>query len=257
MTVSRESMPAPHYDFSGKVVVITGAASGIGMAAADQFSAAGARVVLADLNELEGQSAADRLTARGGEASFVRTDVSNSEDVQLLVTKTVERYGALDCAFNNAGIAGPVGALTTDITEADWSRVINVNLTSVWLCMKYQLQHMEQRGGVIVNTSSTAGLSPPGAAGVAYAASKHGVIGLTKTAAREYAKRNIRINAICPGGVDTPMLEAARIAAGMDPAPIGSLVTPEQVAASVLWLCSSGASFVNGVALLIDGGAFL
>jgi NAD(P)-dependent dehydrogenase (short-subunit alcohol dehydrogenase family) len=245
--------------FEGKVALVTGAASGIGRASARAFARAGARVVVADVDETGGHETVRLIADGDGEAIFVRTDVAQADEVAALVAATVDAYGRLDCAHNNAGIGGAVADLA-DCPEADWHRVLAVNLTGVWLCLKHELRVMaEQGGGAIVNTASVAGLK--GAAGAsAYVASKHGVVGLTKTAALEYAKRGIRVNAICPGWIRTPMVEGdfaahpelETHAAGR--APMGRLGTPEEVAAAVVWLCSEAASFVTGAVLVADGG---
>ena len=189
------------YDFAGKVVVITGAASGIGRATAIRFSQAGARLVVADVRVDAGQAFAEELAGHSGNAVFLKCNVGDEDDVRRLVDVAVDRYGSLDVAFNNAGIEGSAGVPTTDIDLEEWSRIINVNLTGVWLCLKHELRHMVSHGGgCIVNTSSTAGLGPAVTSGVAYSASKHGVIGLTRTASREFAGLGIRINAVCPAG---------------------------------------------------------
>jgi NAD(P)-dependent dehydrogenase (short-subunit alcohol dehydrogenase family) len=245
------------YDFAGKVVVITGAASGIGRATANHFSRAGARLVLGDLQVEVGQDFIGELSEKGGEAVFVRCDVTEESDVRQLVNTAVDRYGSLDIAFNNAGIEGSADVATTDLEADEWRRVVNVNLTGVWLCLKYELRHMVNHGGgCIVNTSSTAGLEAAVHSGVAYSASKHGVIGLTRTAAKEFAGRGIRVNAICPGGVDTPLLE--RLLGSEALTTLRSqktrLATADQIAEAVLWLCSDSSSFVNGHALRIEGG---
>ena len=245
------------YDFAGKVVVITGAASGIGRATALRFSDAGARLVMADVRAGAGQALAEQLALQGGEAVFVECNVSEEGDVQQLVGIAVDRYGSLDVAFNNAGIEGSAGVPTTDLDIEEWSRIINVNLTGIWLCLKHELRHMVSHGGgCIVNTSSTAGLGPAVTSGVAYSASKHGVIGLTRTAAREFAGLGIRINAVCPGGVDTPLLERLLGPQAMTIARNDgtTLATPDQIAETVLWLCSDSSSFVNGQAFRVDGG---
>jgi NAD(P)-dependent dehydrogenase (short-subunit alcohol dehydrogenase family) len=250
-------MTKPHYDFTGKVALVTGAASGIGKATATNFARSGACVVLADLHADAGRRAADQLREKGADCVFLGTDVTDEEQVEQLVATSVAHFGSLDIAFNNAGIEGRPGAVTTDLSYAEWCRIIDTNLTGVWLCMKHELQYMAGHGGgSIVNTSSVAGLGPAVSAGVAYTASKHGVIGLTKTADREFSGQGIRINAICPGGVDTPLLERIvgqdTIAAVREQA--GSLASPNQIADAVLWLCSDAASFISGQALVVDGG---
>lgn len=243
----------------GKVTIITGASAGIGQASAFVFAGYGARLVLADINEKDGEATASRIRDGGGDAIFVATDVSRASDVEALVARTVERHGRLDCAFNNAGIEGLM-AWTADCTEENWDRTLAVNLKGVFLCMKYEIQQMLKQGaGAIVNTSSAAGLI--GVAGLpAYSASKHGVVGLTKAAALEYAKRGIRVNALCPGAIRTSMVEDAirqglvteESAVAMEP--VGRLGTPEEMAEVAAWLCSDRASFVTGHAMAADGG---
>jgi NAD(P)-dependent dehydrogenase (short-subunit alcohol dehydrogenase family) len=246
-------------DLEGKVVLVTGAGSGIGRESALAFAAAGARVVVSDVVVDGGEETVAQIKAAGGEATFVRADVSQRADVEALVRQTVETYGRLDCAHNNAGIEGDL-APTCDCTEANWDRTIAVNLKGVWLCMKYEIPRMvEQGGGVIVNTSSVAGLvgflNLP-----AYVATKHGVAGLTRTAALEYADQGIRVNAVCPGVINTPMID--RIVAGDAEAeaqftalePVGRMGSPAEVAQAVVWLCSDSASFVTGIAMPVDGG---
>jgi NAD(P)-dependent dehydrogenase (short-subunit alcohol dehydrogenase family) len=243
----------------GKVALVTGGASGIGRATALTFAREGAKLVIADMNADGGQQTAHMITEKGGEAIFVRTDVSTAVEVQALISKAVETYGRLDCAHNNAGIAGGVRALTADYPEERWQQVIAVNLTGVWLCMKYEISQMLSQGsGAIVNTASAAGLV--GGRGIsAYVASKHGVVGLTKTAALEYAQQGIRVNCVCPGAIQTPMTDRAwsdpeRRARVIASEPVGRIGKPEEIAEAVVWLCSDAASFVTGHAMSIDGG---
>ena len=243
-----------------KVALVTGASSGIGRATALAFAREGAKVVVADLNVVGGQETVQLVKAAGGEAVFVETDVSQADSVEAMVQTALDTYGRLDCAHNNAGVEG-VLSRTAEQTEQDWEPVIRINLKGVWLCMKYEIPHMVQQGsGAIVNTASGAGLI-----GVkrmaAYVASKHGVIGLTKTAALEYAKSGVRVNAVCPGVIQTAMVERV---SGRRPdvlekmiaaEPIGRSGQPEEIAESVVWLCSDAASFVTGHAMAVDGGA--
>jgi NAD(P)-dependent dehydrogenase (short-subunit alcohol dehydrogenase family) len=243
----------------GKVALVTGGASGIGRATALTFAREGAILVIADRNEDGGQQTVHMITENGGEATFVQVDVTSASAVEALISKTVETYGRLDCAHNNAGIASGVPALTADYPEERWHQVIAVNLTGVWLCMKYEIvQMLHQGGGAIVNTASIAGLVG-GAGGAAYTASKHGVIGLTKTAALEYATQGIRVNCVCPGYIQTPMTarglsDPERRAQIVARHPLGRVGTPEEIAEAVVWLCSDAASFVTGHAMSIDGG---
>jgi NAD(P)-dependent dehydrogenase (short-subunit alcohol dehydrogenase family) len=243
--------------FEEKVVVITGGASGIGRETAIAFSNDGACVVVADVDDAKGKETVDIIKTGSGNAIFVKCDVSKSHDTEAMVHKAVETYGRLDYAFNNAGI-GVFGS-TIDFAEQDWDRLININLKGVWLCMKYEIiQMLKQGGGAIVNTSSVGGLL--GAPNTpAYTASKHGVMGLTKTAALEYAKNNIRINAICPGAVLTPLLDTPPGAPDLKQQllkahPVGRLGEAKEIAQAVIWLCSDAASFVTGTGLSIDGG---
>ncbi|HOM72733.1 MAG TPA: SDR family oxidoreductase, partial [Armatimonadota bacterium] len=237
--------------FEGKVALVTGGAAGLGLATALVFAREGASVVIADVKEEAGQAAVQKITDTGGKAIFVKTDVSRAEEVKMLIDKTVETFGRLDCAFNNAGIEGK-SASTADCTEENWDRVININLKGLWLCMKYEIpQMLKQGGGAIVNMSSVAGLV--GFEGMpAYCASKGGVIQLTKTAALEYARNGIRVNAVCPGGIETEMIERVATTSPemkqnlINMHPVGRLGRPEEVADVVLWLCSDESSFVTG-----------
>ena len=242
----------------GKVALVTGAASGIGRATALTFAREGAKLVIADMNEDGGQQTVHMITENGGEATFVQVDVSNATEVQTMISKAVDTYGRLDCAHNNAGVGGNRTTLT-DCSEDDWHRIISINLTGVWLCMKYEIPEMlKNGGGAIVNTASIMGLvagSSP-----AYAASKHGVVGLTKSAALAYAQSGVRVNAVCPGFIRTPMVEEAPWYNEESEAdligrhPIGRLGKPDDIAETVVWLCSDAASFVTGHAMPVDGG---
>ncbi len=242
-----------------KVALVTGAGSGIGRASALAFAREGAKVVLSDISIEGGEATGQVIRDAGGEATFVYADVAQAGDVATLIDTAVHRYGRLDCAFNNAGIKGPI-APVAEVTEEDWHRTLAVNLTGVWLCMKHELaQMLQQESGVIVNCSSVAGLV--GFRGsAAYVASKHGIVGLTKTAALDCAQAGIRVNAVCPGVVQTPMIERFT---GRSPAakaeliamePMGRLGTADEVAEAVIWLCSPAASFITGHALVVDGG---
>jgi NAD(P)-dependent dehydrogenase (short-subunit alcohol dehydrogenase family) len=246
----------PTYDFHGQVALITGAASGMGFATAKAFAEAGASVALADRPGDALETATGRLRAKGHTALAIATDVSDEAQVAAMVARTVATFGRLDMAYNNAGILGPIGDVT-DETAAAFDQVNAVNLRGVWACMKHELLHMRTQGsGAIVNCSSLGGLV--GLAGrAAYHGSKHGVIGLTKSAAMDYAAKGIRINAVCPGCIDTPMgagIDPDAMAVFLKDQPIGRMGLSEEVAACVLWLCSPGASFVLGVALPVDGG---
>jgi NAD(P)-dependent dehydrogenase (short-subunit alcohol dehydrogenase family) len=242
-----------------KVALVTGAGSGIGKASALAFAKEGAKVVAEDLDVEAGEETANTIIEAGGAATFIRADVSKAVEVEEMVNKTMEIYGRLDCAYNNAGVAVSP-RLTPDTTEEDWDRVMNVNLKGVWLCMKFEIPHMLKQGkGVIVNASSMVGLIGL-AKRSAYAASKHGVIGLTKVAALEYADAGIRVNAICPAVVRTPLVEniIARDpeaeAQLLSMIPMQRLATAEEIAEVVIWLCSDASSFVTGHAMLVDGG---
>jgi len=246
-------------DFSGKVALVTGAAAGMGLATARAFADAGAAVVLADFNEDGVKAAAHKLVAAGHKALAVRCDVSDDEQVAAMVERAVAEFGRLDAAFNNAGVMARI-APTAESTREEWHRVIGVNLRGVWSCMKHELGQMERQGsGAIVNNASVGALTGNPGIG-SYIASKHGVVGLTRTAALEYVKHGIRVNAVNPGLIDTQV--ARDVVAGNEQAyadiaknvPIGRAGRPEEIAAAVLWLCSPGASYVIGHALTVDGG---
>ena len=245
--------------FNNKVALVTGASSGMGLATAWAFAQAGASVVLADIREELVKAEAQKLTAAGHKAIAVRCDVSEDAEVAAMVERAVAGFGSLDAAFNNAGVMARI-APTADSTREDWERVIGINLRGVWSCMKYELRQMERQGsGAIVNNASVGALT--GNPGIAsYIASKHGVVGLTRTAALEYIKRGIRVNAVNPGLIDTQV--ARDVVSGNEQAyediaihvPIGRAGRPEEIASAVLWLCSPGASYVVGHALTVDGG---
>lgn len=247
--------------FAGKVAVVTGAGVGIGRATALMFASEGAKVVVADIDAKAGEETVSLIKAAGGEGLFVRTDVSSEADARAMVDKTMEAFGRLDCACNNAGINGEAG-LTTQCTEENWDRVMAVNLKGVWLCMKYEIPAMlKNDGGAIVNVASVAGLV--GGPGIpAYAASKGGVVQLTRTTALEFAKaeKSIRVNAVCPSLTRTPMGERVYAAqpeleqARLDAHPMGRMAEPEEVASAVVWLCSDASSFVTGHIMAVEGG---
>ncbi|HXJ04976.1 MAG TPA: SDR family oxidoreductase [Candidatus Acidoferrum sp.] len=246
-------------ELQNRVGLVTGGTSGIGRDASILFARAGAKVVVAGRREPEGKETVDLVRAAGGEALFVKTDVSRAADVQALVQKTIEKFGRLDVAFNNAGIEGNWLPIAQQ-PEEDWDRTIDINLKGTWLCLKYEIQQMLKQGGggAIVNMASVAGLM--GSAGAAtYVASKHGVMGLTKSAAIECAKNGIRINVVCPAVIETPM--GNRIfgegpmhdfALGLHP--IGRFGKPMEIAEAVVWMCSDRASFMTGQSLVLDGG---
>lgn len=244
--------------FAGKVALVTGGGSGIGRAAALAFAREGARVAVADVAEATAVATAAEIRAAGGEALALAADVASEPEVAAMVARAVGAFGRIDCAFNNAGIGGGRRPLH-EWDLADFRRVLDVNLTGVWLCLKYELGLMaKQGGGAIVNNASVAGLRGSPALGP-YVASKHGVIGLTRVAAAEYAPHNVRVNAVCPGWTDTPILadlkaEPELMERLIGRVPVGRLGRPEEVAAAVLWLCSDAASFAVGQAMVVDGG---
>ena len=243
----------------GKVVIITGAASGIGRATAQIYAREGARVIIADVNERGGEETLSMINKQGHQGLFVRTDMTVETDVKTLVDRAMNAHGRLDAAFNNAGIEG-MQASSADMPANEFDKIIAVNLKGVYLCMKYQIPAMlKGGGGAIVNTASVAGLVGfPGLG--AYVASKHGVIGLTKTAALEYAKAGIRVNCVCPGLIDTPMVgrlggsDPAMVAGLVAAEPVGRLGRPSEIGEAAVWLCSDHASFVTGHSMVVDGG---
>ena len=245
----------------GRVSLVTGAGSGIGRATSLVMAREGATVVVSDINADGGEETLSAIKEAGGEGMFVHADVSRPDDVAALVGQVVSAYGRIDCAYNNAGIEGFMGGRLHEYPENVWDRLIDINLKGVWLCLKHEIpQMMQQGGGAIVNTASGAGLVGSRQMS-AYVASKHAVVGLTKAAALEYARDGIRVNAVCPGIIDTPMVR--RLIEGRDPGyeatipvrqPIGRLGTPEEIAESVAWLCSDAASLVTGLAMAVDGG---
>ena len=245
--------------FDGKVAIVTGGSFGIGRATAIAFAKRGAKVVVADWIEDKENSTMNLIKNTGSDAMFIKCDVSKSDDVSNMIAKAIARFGKIDYAFNNAGIEG-VSANTHECTEANFDKTISINLKGVWLCIKHEIPHMlKNKKGAIVNCASVAGLN--GFAGLpAYVASKHGIAGLTKTAALEYAKEGIRVNAVCPGVIHTDMIdrltgkdkEVEKQFTTMEP--IGRMGNPEEIAEAVVWLCSDAASFITGIAMPVDGG---
>jgi NAD(P)-dependent dehydrogenase (short-subunit alcohol dehydrogenase family) len=244
---------------AGKVAIVTGGSTGIGRAASLAFAREGAAVVIGDINDADGELTAQMIRDAGGKARFVHTDVTKSTDVQAMVACAVDEYGGLDTAFNNAGVNHPIGTVET-VSEEDWNRAVAINMTSIYLCMKYEIPVMRQRGGgAIVNTSSGMGLfALPGVA--AYVATKHAVIGLTKSAAIDFGPENIRVNALLPGKTLTELtrrsyanlgLDLDQVAGGL---PLRRLGLPQDQAEAVVWLCSDRAAFVTGLSLIVDGG---
>lgn len=246
--------------FENQVALVTGAASGIGLATAKAFAQAGATIVLADANEDGVRAAADEIVASGSKAIGLRCNVAELGEVEAMVKETISTFGRLDVAFNNAGVQNAL-AETADATPEDFDRVNSVNLRGLWACMKYELQHMRQQGsGAIVNCSSIGGLVG-GAGRGTYHAAKHGVLGLTKSAALEYATRGIRVNAVCPGLIWTPMVQQMvdsgqkeALDAMVEAVPMRRHGSPDEIADAVLWLCSSAASYVTGQSISVDGG---
>ncbi len=247
-------------NMDGKTALVTGGGSGIGRAASLVYAREGARVVVADVNVEGGEETVQQIKEAGGDAILVHADVAKPKDTQAMVDKAVEAFGSLDCAFNNAGISGRERWLTAEYPEEEWDRVTSINLKGVWLCMKAEIpQMLKQGGGAIVNTASVAGLV--GIRGTAaYIASKHGVTGLTKAAALEYAAQGIRVNSVCPGYIHTPLVQGIfdTVEGYEDQVksrhPVGRLGEPSEIAEAVLWLSSDAASFVTGHNMPVDGG---
>lgn len=250
--------------FQNKICLVTGAGSGIGKATALSFAQEGAKVVVCDLNEGNAMNVVNEITRLGEKAIALKINIANRDEVEYMVEETVRQFGQLDCAVNCAGIAGPISMKIHEYPEAFWHQQINVNLTGTWYCLKFQItQMLKQGGGNIVNLSSAAGLigQPENSP---YAASKHGVVGLTKTAALEYATQNIRVNAICPTAIETPMIMEGRRKLAHNPEALQAAInfqamkrmgTPQEVADIALWLCSDESSFITGSAIKADGGA--
>jgi NAD(P)-dependent dehydrogenase (short-subunit alcohol dehydrogenase family) len=242
--------------FEGKTAFITGAASGIGRATAIAFAAEGARVVITDRGEAALQETAERVKAVSGDVLTITCDVSKPEEVEAAVAKAVKAFGRIDCAFNNAGVENKTAPLH-EIELEEWDRVLNINLRGTFICMKHEIaQMLRQGGGVVVNTSSGAGIRGV-AGGASYAASKHAMIGMTKSAALDYAKQKIRVNAVLPGNIATPMMDRfteGDIQKAIDLEPVGRLGKPEEIAEAVLWMCSDLGGFVTGASIVVDGG---
>ncbi|TYT25730.1 glucose 1-dehydrogenase [Luteimonas viscosa] len=249
--------------FAGKVVLVTGASSGLGEAAALEFARLGAAVVLAARRTDRCEALALRIMAAGGQALAVPTDVARATDVEAMVASGLERFGRLDCAVNNAGIAGPMRTPVADVTEDQWDEVMNVNLSGVWRCMKHEIPAMlASGGGAIVNVASIYGLEPSDVGHATYAASKHGVIGLTRSAATDYGRMQLRVNAVAPGFTRSEMVDPGRPGAAEH---YGRMVArhcamqrlgeAEEAARAIVWLCSPDASYVNGAVLRVDGGS--
>jgi len=251
--ICKERKLAEANRFEGKTAFITGAASGIGRSAAIAFAAEGARVVVTDRSEAALQETAARVRAIGGEVLAISCDVSRPEQVEAAVAQTIATFGRLDCAFNNAGVENTASPLH-EIQLEEWDRILNVNLRGAFVCMKHEM--LRQGGGVVVNTSSGAGIRGV-AGGASYSASKHAMIGMTKSAALDYAKKNIRVNCVLPGNIATPMMErftAGDIQKAIDLEPVGRLGKPEEIAEAVLWMSSDLGGFVTGASIVVDGG---
>jgi NAD(P)-dependent dehydrogenase (short-subunit alcohol dehydrogenase family) len=244
----------------GKTIIITGGSTGIGRASAERCAEEGAAVVIADINKTEAQATCDAIKAKGGNIMFVETDVTDSGAVKAMIEATVDTHGSLDGAFNNAGIEGAFANITK-MTEAEFDRTVNVDLKGVWLCVKFEIEQLlsQGHGGSIVSTASVAGLVGT-RGGTAYCAAKHGVVGLTKSAALEFARKKIRVNAVCPGVIETPMLDRLVVETGLDresfasQEPMARFGDPREIGEAVVWLLSDQSSFVTGVAMPVDGG---
>ncbi len=242
--------------FTGKVAFITGAASGIGRATAVAFAAEGARVAILDRTAEALRETESAVKVAGGEVLAIACDVSKPKEVEAAVAQAVEAFGRIDCAFNNAGVENKAAPLH-EIDLEEWDRILNINLRGTFLCMKHEIAQMvRQGGGVVVNTSSGAGIRGV-AGGTSYAASKHGMIGMTTSAALDYAKQNIRVNCVLPGNIATPMMDrftGGDLQKAIDLEPVGRLGKPEEIAEAVLWMCSDLGGFVTGASIVVDGG---